>query len=560
MDAGGATLGEMLGGDTEFVVLQNQRTYAWKEDEIMQFADDIEYAYKEGKGDSMFQYFLGPMVFRKEGRRHIVIDGQQRLATVGVYIAVIRDVMKERGEGGVKANGYLQYRRNGEERGRIVLGDRNKEFYNKFIIQPERAKIRDKFLKSKEYSTRRNPNYWLAFAYGKFYERIKKMMRGKNADYVGLLDVISNMCRIIKIDVKTDEYAYRIFETLNARGMPLAYSDLLKNHVLEQCGALDRNNIKNQWEAIVERVEAKNMGTYIRHFWIANYGVVSKRELYKKITNYLKKGSGEKKISRYVNELYRQAEIYEALQNPEQCRRFWQYDQDIIDDLSTLNEMNSEVVRIALLIGKAKCRENHSEYKQLVHMMLLFFFRSKVIGGAHATALELSLAKIAKTIRKTKKIELIEISKTLNVKEVYPSDDLFKQKFTDKNFNQKIGRYVLEQLEFHLKKSELQAASTITIEHIMPRARDGSWKHISDDEHSNLLWSIGNLTLVSKVDNVVVSSHSFKKKRAVYENSNIEITRLLKHYDVWDKETINERTQKFAELATKIWYVKPDYK
>jgi len=560
MDATGVTLGEMLAGDAEFVVLQNQRMYAWKEDEIMQFADDIKYAYGEGKDDPTFQYFLGPMVFKKEGRRHIVVDGQQRLATVGVYVAVIRDILREKSEEDVRADGYLQYKRNGEERGRIILGERNREFYNKFIIRPERAKVRDELLKSKEYSKKNEPNYWLAFAYREFYEEIKKMMRGKNTDYVGLLDVISNMCRIIKIDVKTSEYAYRIFETLNARGMPLAYSDLIKNHVLEQCGPLDRNHIENQWEAILERVEAKNLGTYIRHFWIANYGVISKRKLYKEITSYLRKGVSEKKISMFVNELYEQSEIYEALQAPEQDRGFWWHDQDIIDDLSMLNEMNSEVVRIVLLIGKAKCRSNHTSYKQLVRMMLMFFFKSKVIGGTHATALEQALAKIAEKIRRTKSVDLIGVSGMLNVKEICPSVDSFKQKFADKHYNQKIGRYVLEQLEFHLKKSELRPASTITVEHIMPKARSKHWKHISDDEHRELLWSIGNLTLLSKDDNVIASSHSFKKKREIYDNSNIEITKSLKRYDVWDEEAIEERTKEFVELAAKIWVIRPNYK
>lgn len=560
MDSKVMSLGKMLSENAEFVVLQNQRMYAWREDEIMQFVDDVKYAYEEGKGNPAFQYFLGPMVFIKKGHRHIVIDGQQRLATAGVFIAVIRDIMEEKGEDNTRMDSYLQYRRDGDVRGRIVLGYRNKEFYERSVTRPDKAKERYKVLCGRDYNKKRNPNYWLAFAYRKFYEEIKKIVRAKDSNYHGLLSVVSNTCVVIKMDVESDEYAYRIFETLNTRGKSLAYSDLIKNYIVEHCGTSNKNNIDIKWEEILKRVEVDNLNAFIRYFWIANYRIVSKRKVYKEITNRLGKSHREKKIIAYVDNLYKQSEIFGALQNPEQNKDFWSNNKEIIYDLTILNKMNSEVVRIILLIGKVLAGKDNEKYQRLVHMLLLFFFRSKVVGGIHATALELALAEIAKNMRKAKKLDLPEIKKSLTGKEVYPSNKVFKQKFVEKDFNQKIAVYVLEQLENRGEKTELKPAFTMTIEHIMPRKLNKDWRHINSDDHSDLLWCIGNLTLLSKDDNIQASSCAFKTKKDVYVKSKIKITKSLKRYKVWNDETITERAEKFAELAVKIWDVKVSYK
>jgi len=186
-----------------------------------------------------------------------------------------------------------------------------------------------------------------------------------------------------------------------------------------------------------------------------------------------------------------------------------------------LNKMNSEVVRIVLLVGKV-LSDDHKKYRQLVHMLLVFFFRSKVVCGTHATALELTLAEIAKKMRKAKKLDLREIREMLKYKGVYPSDIVFKQKFVEKDFNQRSSRYVLEQLESRGKKTELRPAPTITIEHIMPKTLNAGWKHISDSDHSDLLWCVGNLTLLSDDDNVVLSSWKFKKKKPCTLNQKLE--------------------------------------
>ena len=98
------------------------------------------------------------------------------------------------------------------------------------------------------------------------------------------------------------------------------------------------------------------------------------------------------------------------------------------------------------------------------------------------------------------------------------------------------------------------------IEHIMPQLIDtktySSWKDYLgiDSEtyklHRNL---IGNLTLLEKKPNIQASNKPFEEKKKHYKESDFVMTRdLLKESD-WRIEQINERCEKLAKIAVKIW-------
>ena len=79
--------------NTNVVVPQYQRSYAWEDRHIIDFLDDIERAVKGEVGE----YFLGSVVLA-EGtdakRRPEVVDGQQRLATTTILIAEVRNHLR----------------------------------------------------------------------------------------------------------------------------------------------------------------------------------------------------------------------------------------------------------------------------------------------------------------------------------------------------------------------------------------------------------------------------------------------------------------------------------
>jgi uncharacterized protein with ParB-like and HNH nuclease domain len=68
-----------------------QRPYSWTRENIQDFWDDVVKNTPEN-------YFIGSMVVFKDGsQRYGVVDGQQRLTTIVVLLAVIRDCLKKLG-------------------------------------------------------------------------------------------------------------------------------------------------------------------------------------------------------------------------------------------------------------------------------------------------------------------------------------------------------------------------------------------------------------------------------------------------------------------------------
>ena len=129
-----------------FVIPQYQRPYVWQEDNIQELIDDLYYAF-ENKGSS--EYFLGALVLKrtkeKEFREYEILDGQQRLTTLTMMIAVLRDLMTK-----PKYKWTLSemiYQEDNEllkvpARSRLKFNTRDKvkDFMNEFILLPKGTK------------------------------------------------------------------------------------------------------------------------------------------------------------------------------------------------------------------------------------------------------------------------------------------------------------------------------------------------------------------------------------------------------------------------------------
>lgn len=100
------------------------------------------------------------------------------------------------------------------------------------------------------------------------------------------LDFISKQARVIRIQVPDDANAYRIFETLNDRGLKLALSDLLKNYLFHK--ADDRiGEAQKGWVAMASILEAAQdeelIVDFVRHLWSSEHGLTREKVLYDKI-------------------------------------------------------------------------------------------------------------------------------------------------------------------------------------------------------------------------------------------------------------------------------------
>ena len=108
----------------------------------------------------------------------------------------------------------------------------------------------------------------------------------EKTEQVGKLSKKLRNLGIVEITVQSDDAAYEIFETTNARGLDLSVTDLLKNHIFRKIPEENGKDVAMQkWNHIVENVEkAKGeMSQFIRHYWLSKYGFVEMKKLFREI-------------------------------------------------------------------------------------------------------------------------------------------------------------------------------------------------------------------------------------------------------------------------------------
>ena len=121
--------------------------------------------------------------------------------------------------------------------------------------------------------------------------------------------------------------------------------------------------------------------------------------------------------------------------------------------------------------------------------------------------------------------------------------------------NKKIVRYILSKIEKHLSNKELDFESdSYGIEHILPENPSIGWNYIPESKQEDLIYRIGNMTLLETSYNKKIGNKEYKEKRIVYSNSNYAITTTIpQYYEIWDEKKIVSRQTKLAESAVTIW-------
>src|SRR5580692_5222822 len=98
MKATEAKLLDFLRKSPQFVIPIYQRTYSWTEKECRQLWDDL---LRTGSNDKVSVHFIGSIVYIEQGLSQVssqspllIIDGQQRLATVTLVIAALAKALE----------------------------------------------------------------------------------------------------------------------------------------------------------------------------------------------------------------------------------------------------------------------------------------------------------------------------------------------------------------------------------------------------------------------------------------------------------------------------------
>lgn len=535
-----------------FKVPAYQRSYAWELDHVNSLLNDIGDAIKNKEKE----YFLGSIVVTgAPNGRFEVVDGQQRLTTVSLLIAAIKEMFENSGDLEVVSSVKSEFlastdRKTKEKEPKLILNETDNELYQD-LIESIASVDKDKYSRQSHKRLISSANCML-----EYMKSLCDKSKDPEDDLHSWLDYLEGNMKVIVVTAPDDSNAFVIFETLNDRGLELAISDLLKNYLFHRSGE-KIDETKNRWLTMVAILESASddplVVTYLRHFSMAKYGLIREKELFgvikKKITN-------KKMALAFSGELSDSAKTYSALINTD--HEYWSgHDPAVGAHVATLNLLGMTQIRPLLLaiLNKFEKKKIKEAFRVLVSVAVRF----QIVGGVGGGSLEKIYADTAKSVAEgeisTAK-EIIAGFKTL------PSDSAFKAAFSIISISkQNLARFYLRSLEewaegVNGEKLPSPDVNKVNLEHVLPITPTPEWDALfSKDELRAYQNRLGNLAIMASKLNSKIGNESFDAKKMVYMESSFGFTKSIAECDKWDKQAIENRQNDMAELAVKIWSI-----
>jgi hypothetical protein len=555
-------IGKLL-NESRFVVPSHQRDYSWTEDQVDQLFDDIEAAM-----DARYnEYFLGLVVFQGgQDEELTVLDGQQRLATVVIILAAIRDWLRQYSEYLDDAQS-IQHAHIGrrdlgarEVQPRLALSTANNPSFIECVVGS--VPLED-IIEKKNSLKRQDRSRRLLEAVIVAHERVKKIAQAAGPPaqaaekLFGLVKFIRDNARVIRLIVTNAGIAYTIFETLNDRGIDLSPLDLVKNHAFSKAASQSPATLRDmeaRWmQMMATLASVRSVGNFLKAFWTSRHGRIRSTNLFDELSD--KYPDSQSAIVLSIDMLVA-AEFYSALEVSDDP--VWgAYTRETRDTVRDLKILGWQLFYPVALSGLAKF--DRGEMTRLLNLIEVIIVRHLLTLSGSTGKLETSAAILARKIYAEEVTTAAQAFQEL--KDYYPSDSDFKQFFATKteSSNQK-AQYLLRCIEQEAIRQEQPLAEelspgVLTVEHVMPKSPGEEWADVTANDPSlvedNAL-RLGNMCLLTDVNNQL-GRKNFAVKKEVYKTSRLITTRAIAEYERWDRQAIHHHQSWLAKLAAATW-------
>jgi hypothetical protein len=533
----------------------NQRDYSWEEKQVREVLQDLSKAVSDNKPT----YFLGTIVLTEIPKRaYEVADGQQRLATISILLAAIRDYFLSKGKeklaNSIESDFLFKVDRNTEDsEARLSLNVNDNEFFKKRILSRPGTTDR-KFEGTME------SHKLIESAFQMAHEHISRVLSPHaESNHIPFLnkwvDFLRESAVVILLKVPDSINAYVMFETLNDRGLKMAGEDLVKNYLFGASG----NRLKEAqqcWAKMfgaLESVEQEDITiTFLRHICSALYGLTREREVFEKIKNNV---SGSFGAISYLSNLDNFSLDYVAMLT-EDSNKWNKYPAGIRNSIATLNLLNVLSIRPIMfaVAHKFSPREAEKAFNMFISWTVRFF----VCGGSTSGAVEDAYAN---TARKIMESEVKNCDQLLGAMEnIIASDTEFEEAFRSLRVSKEyLARYYLRSLEMTARKQQnpswvpSESPESVNLEHVLPKNYENHWGWLDEETAGAYLKRLGNLALFEAKKNTEVDDLEFSKKKLAYRDSTFKLTEMIAKQQTWGVDEINDRQKKLAELAVKTW-------
>jgi len=589
-----------------FMVPKYQRGYAWDDEAIEDFIEDIARCLSAREADKQRNHFFGGIVTvrmpiaNSNRSNYEVIDGQQRLASFVMLVAVIvrgmRNIVGELvkksslSEEEQKAKKFLEdtidslrgvylvYRDEIEleyvEIPKLSLSVADNDFFQNIVAEQETS--------SERASHERIKAAWdrlvdfvdtTVLKSGSPWEKAKRLRLLVNS-------VLATDCSVIFMCSETKSEAYQIFQVLNDRGVHLTDGDLLRASTMELLDAKPlatiQNKVAEQWDKVLAYPPG-DIDSYLRWYFSSWQGKRPKSSNVADQFMEFRFGGKDRSVAskaeaqavlNEVRQLDRDFALLRTLGEGD-----WPY-----TNHSTVDGWDRERLRMlvthlkhtnAMPLLLSLQRLDAKKFAEAVSAIERFVFRFKTIGNAHIAPMTELYLRHAKKIRDTASYKIGELRKDLKALagKAVP-DELFEANLNQVKYSVRGGnghiRYMLITLEDYAKwyeqgaqgvpkckdKTRVFDFSNTTLEHVYPQSAKGADKVATLEEVKH---TIGNLTIFGPNDNEATANKSYSGKRVVLKASNLKLNRDISENDQWTAATVDERTKSLISMAVKVF-------
>ncbi|MFY8011411.1 MAG: DUF262 domain-containing protein [Saprospiraceae bacterium] len=547
------TYRQLMGNGLRYEIPKFQRDYSWEAEHW----DDLWQDIRALLADEDNEHYMGYLVLQTSNNKEFqIIDGQQRLTTMSLLILSTLNCLKELVDSGIEAennlkrkdsllNSYIGYVDPVTliSNNKLKLNRNSDDYYKQHLVLLKELPLRN--TNSSEKQMRECFNW--------YYDRIKKEFN-TGESLAAFIDNIVDKLFFTVIEVTDQLNAFKVFETLNARGVQLSSADLLKNYLFfvvdeTKPHISEIEELENIWSKIVGKLGEQKFEDYLRYYWNSINKSVGKKNLFKNVKGNIK---SKEQVFELIRNLNDTADLYLAIQNPED--EFWRDKPDIRKSLKELKLF--QIRQINSLFLSALRNLEVENFKKLAKICSVISFRYNIIGGLNPNAQEDVYNTVALKISSNKRFEVADFQ-TIYVSDLNFENDFSTKEFRNTTRNHKIVKYILSKIEVYQHKNEIDPESDLfTIEHILPENADDTWGNFTFEEINRSVYRMGNLTLLERKLNREAGQKGYVEKKVLFAQSNSELTKTLPdNFNTWNEDKLAARQRELAKHAKAIWKI-----
>lgn len=553
------TLAGVLEGKKQYQIPLYQRVYSWRKKQLDQLWSDVVELERTRGEDPTASHFIGSLVLASSPdfgaigvNKFLVVDGQQRLTTLTLLLAALRDHLVETGHTN-RANGIdAQYLINIYDSGKPLK------------VMPTQTD-RSAYMAVLNRSPQAGGEDGVGYAYRYFRSKIAAADDPNDPHDLEMLEaaVVRGLALVV-VTAEPSDNAHRIFESLNNTGLRLTQSDLLKNYLFMRLGDRAESVYENIWLPLERKLDSENLELL---FWL----------------DLAQRDERAKQSDTYVGQQRRLDRLRTVDEIEVEVVRIAQLGDVLATILMPATEKHTEIRRrlariqswgsttaypvvMQILARRAVGRTSDDETARALMYLESYFVRRVVIGRATAN-LNRTLLQAVSAISEADHID-VALRDYLSQGRKYFATDLQVREATKTVPFYWQGRgtqkkLILQWLEEAYRPKEIVdiAPQHLTIEHVLPQTMSDSVRETFaagfsteadiNYEHERIVHTIGNLTLSGY--NSELSNKPFAEKRELLAKSGLSMNQAIAAHVTWGVLEIDTRSAELAEKIIELW-------